>query len=103
MKLSHDIGVCQKAAWFTLQRIREVRAADMAERQFSGPVEVDETCIGCKLKNMSRFRRKEQVGRGGARKAVVIGTKDRSTRNANGANCDIDCGQGLNLDIMLLR
>ena len=82
MKLHRDIGVSQKTAWFMLHRIREVWAADKADR-FSGPVEVDETYMGGKRKNMSHKKRKALkeagAGRGTVGKTIVAGAKDRET------------------------
>ena len=51
MKLHRDIGVSQRAAWFMLHRIREAWKPRRGS-SFSGPVEVDETFIGGKAKNM---------------------------------------------------
>ena len=78
MKLHRDIGVTQKTAWFMLHRIREVWATDKADR-FTGPVEVDETYMGGKRKNMPKAKRKQMEGRGTVGKAVVAGAKNRET------------------------
>ena len=82
MKLHRDINVTQKTAWFMLHRIREAWDTE-AELVFSGPVEVDETYMGGKRKNMSNAKRKELaeagVGRGPAGKTAVVGAKDRDT------------------------
>jgi len=43
------------------------------------PVEIDETCMGRKRKNMSNAQRKSLTGRGTAGKTVVVGAKDRYT------------------------
>jgi len=81
MKLHRDIGVTQKTAWFMQQRIREAFAALSPEGDMAGPVEVDETYVGGKRKNMSSARRKqfEGMGRGPAGKTAVVGMKDRET------------------------
>ena len=81
MKLHRDIKVTQKTAWFMLHRIREVWATDKAAR-FSGPVEVDETYVGGKRRNMSNAKRKELAGtgRGAVGKTAVVGLKDRETK-----------------------
>ena len=78
MKLHRDLVVTQKSAWHLVRRIR--RALGRGEAPFSGPVEVDETYIGGKPKNMSLSKRKEAgVGRGWVGKTTVVGAKDRAT------------------------
>ena len=78
MKLHRDIGVSQKTAWFMMHRIREAWAVD-DDDQFDGPVEVDETYMGGKRKNMSNAKRKALTGRGTVGKTIVVGMKDRET------------------------
>ena len=78
MKLHRDIGVTQKTAWFMLHRLREAWAQEEAE-PFDGPVEVDETYMGGKKKNMSKEKRRQAFGRGPAGKTMVMGAKDRET------------------------
>ena len=82
MKLHRDIKVTQKTAWFMLHRIREAWAQERIPL-FTGPVEVDETFIGGKRKNMSNTKRKElkHTGRGPVGKAIVVGAKDRESNN----------------------
>ena len=81
VQLAADLGVCQKTAWHLAHRIR----AALAEGQmpgFDGPVEVDETYIGGKARNMHARRRAEigdQRGRSTAHKVAVAGVKDRPT------------------------
>ena len=58
-------------------RIRETW--DRGEGPFGGPVEIDETYIGGKRKNMSNAQRKELTGRGPVGKTAVVGAKDRET------------------------
>lgn len=84
MKLHRDLGITQKTAWFMQQRIREAFAHEGCDssrvtEQFTGPVEVDETYIGGKRRNMSNSRRKElkDAGRGPVGKTAVVGAKDR--------------------------
>ena len=83
MKLHRDIGVSQPAAWFMLHRIREAWAGG-GDGGFTGPVEVDETYIGGKRKNMSNAQRRELAeqgaGRGAVGKTAVVGIKDRETK-----------------------
>ncbi len=80
MKLHRDIGVSQRAAWFMLHRIREAWGEDDDE-PFDGPVEVDETYMGGKRKNMSNAQRRalKDAGRGAVGKTAVVGIKDRAT------------------------
>ena len=80
MKLQRDIGVSQPTAWFMLHRIRKAWGDDDDE-PFDGPVEVDETYMGGKRRNMSNAKRKELAGtgRGAVGKTAVVGIKDRDT------------------------
>jgi transposase-like protein len=79
MKLSRDIGVSQPAAWFMLHRIREGWSGLSGNPPFSGPVEVDETYMGGKRRNMSTEKREALTGRGPVGKVAVAGIKDRTT------------------------
>lgn len=78
MKLRRDIGVSQKTAWFMLHRIREAWQHE-SDDDFDGPVEVDETYVGGRRRNMHYSKRKELEGRGVSGKAAVAGIKDRPT------------------------
>ena len=55
---------------------------------YPGPVEVDETYIGGKRKNMPRSKRKHLKGRGGVGKAVVIGMKDSASSQVTARKID---------------
>ncbi len=79
MKLHRDIGVTQKTAWFMLQRIREAFRRDDDDDPMGGPVEVDETYVGGRRKNMPKAKREQLKGRGAVGKAAVVGAKDRET------------------------
>ena len=78
MKLHRDIGVSQPTAWFMLHRIREAWG-EGGDGPFDGPVEVDETYMGGKRRNMPKSKRKALKGRGAAGKTAVVGAKDRAT------------------------
>ena len=78
MKLHRDIGISQKSAWFMLHRIRQAWTGP-GNGAFAGPVEVDETYMGGKRKNMSNAQRKELTGRGSVGKTAVVGVKDRAS------------------------
>ena len=79
MKLSRDLGITQKSAWFLAQRLRMALSQDSGG-QFAGPVEVDETYFGGKRQNMSKAKRKQFEGRGTVGKTAVVGAKDRATK-----------------------
>ncbi len=77
MKLHRDLDITQKTAWFLAHRLRV--ALEEEETPFSGPVEVDETVIGGKRKNMHKDKRAALTGRGSVGKTIVAGAKDRET------------------------
>lgn len=53
-ELSRNLGITQKSAWHMLQRIRLAMQAGTFEKKLSGQVEVDETFIGGKARNMHK-------------------------------------------------
>ena len=94
-ELHRALGVTQKTAWFMLHRIR--LGMSLQHKRFGtrgkmgdggkgeGAVEVDETFIGGKLKNMHRDRRERFAAKSGhtggsTGKAIVIGMLDREAR-----------------------
>ena len=82
MKLHRDLEVTQKTAWFLAHRIREAWTTGVGN-PFGGPVEVDETYIGGKRRNMSHQKRKQLTGRGPVGKTAVVGMKDRATKQVS--------------------
>ena len=78
LKLSRDLKINQRSAWFLAHRIR--LALDAGNGLFSGPVEMDETYVGGRRKNMPASKRKNLQGRGSVGKIPVIGMKDRKTK-----------------------
>lgn len=71
------LGITQKTAWFLLHRVRLAMQTGTF-RKLSGEVEVDETFIGGKARNMHKDKRAEKIhGTGGAGKAIVIGVLER--------------------------
>ena len=77
MRLHRELGVTQKTAWHLAHRIRETWEDETPP--FSGPVEVDETYIGGKRKNMHAAKRRTLKGRGAVGKEAVAGVRDRDT------------------------
>ena len=79
MKLHRDLKVTQKTAWFMLHRIRTA-FAPRPSAPFETAVEVDETFVGGKAKNMHAVDRERKItGRGSVDKTAVVGMKDRET------------------------
>ena len=77
MKLHRDLDITQKSAWFMAHRIRE--AWQDHGGLFDGPVEVDETFVGGKMKNMHADKRREARQRPDYGKTIVVGARDRAT------------------------
>ena len=77
LQLHKTLGVTYKTAWFLMHRIREGMTAD--RRLFiDGVVEVNETYIGGKWKNI-HTNKKKQLLHPMANKMLVMGFKDRET------------------------
>src|SRR3954469_13835348 len=76
-ELHRALGVTQKTAWFMLHRIRLAMQAGSFEK-FSGEVEVDETFIGGKARNMHASKRAEKIhGTGVLDKSAILGLLER--------------------------
>lgn len=78
-ELSRDLGVTQKTAWFMLHRIRLAMQDRNTGGKLGGEVEVDETFIGGKARNMHKNVRERRVKneRGTAGKMIVMGMLER--------------------------
>jgi len=76
-ELHRGIGVTQKTAWFMLQRIRLAMQSGTFEKAVE-QVEVDETFIGQKARNMHKWPREEKItGTDGKDKTMVVGVFQR--------------------------
>jgi len=76
-EVARDIGVTQKSAWFMMHRLRLAMQAG-SFMKLKGEVEVDETFIGGKARNMHLAQRQRRItGTGGKDKAVVMGVVER--------------------------
>src|ERR1035437_7554907 len=88
-EIHRGLGVSQKSAWFMMHRLRLALKTRTMGTKLGGPncggVEVDETFVGGKLKNMHRDRRARfaaETGHAGGStgKAIVMGMLDRDER-----------------------
>lgn len=76
-EIGRSLGVTQKTSWFMLHRIRLAMKSKTFEK-LSGTVEVDETFIGGKARNMHAHKRKQKITQATDRdKAVVMGIRSR--------------------------
>ncbi len=80
MQLSKELGCQYRTAWHMLHRIRE--ACGHGDFVLKDVVEVDETYIGGKRRNMSNSKRKALAGtgRGAVGKVAVAGMRERGGR-----------------------
>jgi transposase-like protein len=86
-EIMRSVGVTQKSAWFMLQRIRlAMKNKSVLKLGYKGgPVEMDETFVGGKPKNMHKSKRPKGTGHtgkivGGMAKTIVVGMLERNGR-----------------------
>jgi len=86
-EIARALGVTQKTAWFMLHRIRYA-IQDGSSCKFAGNVEVDETFIGGKSRNMNSAQRRKHSNRAGHGVMTPVqgllerGTPDKASRVA---------------------
>lgn len=80
-EIARDLNITQKSAWFMLHRIRLAMQDDFFGSKLGGDggeVEVDETFIGGKSRNMHLSKRQRRItGTGGKDKTAVMGIMER--------------------------
>lgn len=76
-EIARAIGITQKSAWFMAHRLR-FALHEGSFSKLSGDVEVDETFIGGKARNMHVAQRRRRItGTGGKDKTAVLGMLER--------------------------
>ena len=79
-EIARALGVTQKTGWFMGHRIRAALHAGSFAK-LAGQVEVDETFIGGKARNMHASKREQKIhGRGPTDKVAVLGMIERGGR-----------------------
>jgi transposase-like protein len=83
-EIHRALGVTQKTAWFLDHRIRLMLEDEYAAK-LSGTVEMDETFIGGKIKNMHKSKKPKGTGfsgiaAGSMAKTIVVGMVERGGR-----------------------
>jgi transposase-like protein len=78
-EIARGLGVTQKSAWFMLHRIRVAMGdTDAGKMGGNGPIEIDETFVGGKVKNMHKSKRKIGMNySAGNGKTIVMGMLER--------------------------
>ena len=75
VQMAKELGVTQKTAWFLAQRIHETWMSKGDDDKMDGTIEVDETYIGGKAKNMHAYQRKQRKHY--SNKQAVVGMIER--------------------------
>jgi transposase-like protein len=77
MEIARHLDITQKSAWFVAHRLRFALHHGSFDK-LSGEIEVDETFIGGKARNMHIAQRKRRItGTGGKDKTAVMGILER--------------------------
>jgi hypothetical protein len=84
-ELARALGVTQKTAWFMLSRLR-LALQGKSGGKLGGQVEIDETFIGGKARNMSRAKKRRMgisMGASMAGKVAVLGLLERHGKDGH--------------------
>ncbi len=77
-EIHRSLGVTQKTAWFMLHRVRLMLQDEKTGGKLGGYVEVDETYIGSKSRNMHLSKRRKKITAPGPKdKVPVMGILER--------------------------
>ena len=76
-EIARDLGISQKSAWHMMHRLRLATQGDSSGK-LSGEVEVDESFIGGKSRNMHLSKRRQKIHKPGPHdKVAVMGMVER--------------------------
>jgi transposase-like protein len=89
-EISRTLGITQKSAWHMLHRIRKAMTDNTTTKiGGNGPVEIDETFVGGKVKNMHKSKRVKGLNySAGNGKAIVMGMLERGGKVRAGVIAD---------------
>jgi transposase-like protein len=82
-ELHRALGVTQKTAWFMLHRIRLAMPDDRKGGKLSGEVEIDESFIGGKARNMHKSAKRKKLQGDGGGSVGKIGVQGLLERGGN--------------------
>jgi len=82
-EIHRSMGVTQKTAWFMLQRARLAMQDDRKGGKLSGEVEIDETFICGKVRNMHKSAKAKKLKGAGGGSAGKIGVRGILERGGN--------------------
>ncbi len=82
-EIARDLGITQKSAWFMLHRLR-LAVQNKSFEKIAGHVEIDETYIGGKARNMHADKKARVIhGTGSIGKVAVQGLLDRHGKDGH--------------------
>ncbi len=89
-EVARTIGITQKSAWHMMHRIRKAMTDTTGSKLGGGgPVEIDETFVGGKVKNMHKSKRVKGLNySAGNGKTIVMGMLERGGRVRAGVIAD---------------